>query len=152
MHRNDPQTSPILWWPQKNIHKIFITPKKYSFFWKPQKILKFRILNPKNGPSLRKCENIRVPPPPPGEPPSQPASFFRLSKLWKSVHFFFCLLAFYFYKLQFLFIPFNIMLEISEHFEVSVKGTFTFLTIKGTVHLKLILKCRDLDKSTGARF
>ena len=22
------------------------TPKKYSFFWKPQKLLKFRILNP----------------------------------------------------------------------------------------------------------
>ena len=32
--------------PQKypqNLH----TPKKYSFFWKPQKILKFKILNPK---------------------------------------------------------------------------------------------------------
>ena len=38
--RNDPQTSPILWWPNKN------TPKKYSFFWKPKKVLKFRILNP----------------------------------------------------------------------------------------------------------
>ena len=29
-------------YPQ-NLH----TPKKYSFFWKPKKILKFRILNPK---------------------------------------------------------------------------------------------------------
>ena len=62
MHRNGPQTSPILWWPKKypqNLH----TPKKYSSFSKPPKILKFRILNPpKNSPSLRMCENIRVPP------------------------------------------------------------------------------------------
>ena len=27
-------------------------PQKYPFFWKPKKILKFRILNRKNGPSL----------------------------------------------------------------------------------------------------
>ena len=39
-------------------------PKKYSFVWKPQKILKFRILNPpKNSQSLCMCENIRVTPP-----------------------------------------------------------------------------------------
>ena len=44
-----PEFSPILLWPQKNIHKIFI-PKKYSFFWKPPKILKFKILNPKKCP------------------------------------------------------------------------------------------------------
>ena len=33
----------------KNIHKILIH-KKYSFFWKPPKILKFKILNPKKWP------------------------------------------------------------------------------------------------------
>ena len=33
--------------PKKNIHKIFIPPKNIHFFWKPKKILKFRILNPK---------------------------------------------------------------------------------------------------------
>ena len=32
-------------YPQ-NLH----TPKKYSFFWKPPKILKFRILNPPKKP------------------------------------------------------------------------------------------------------
>ena len=50
----------ILWWPpppqkkkkKKNIHKIFM-PKKYSFFWKPEKQLKFKILNPNNYPRLR---------------------------------------------------------------------------------------------------
>ena len=54
---NDPKKYP------QNLH----TPKTYSFFSKPKKILKFRILNPKNSPSLRRpmCENIRVPPPPP---------------------------------------------------------------------------------------
>ena len=30
---------------KKNIYKILV-PKKYSYFWKPQKILKFKILNP----------------------------------------------------------------------------------------------------------
>ena len=46
--------------PQKfpqNLH----TPKNIHFFWKPQKILKFKILNPKNDLSLRMYENIRVP-------------------------------------------------------------------------------------------
>ena len=47
LHRNDPQTSPILWWPPKKYPQNLHTPKKYSFFWKLKKILKFRILNPK---------------------------------------------------------------------------------------------------------
>ena len=42
LHRNDPQTSPILWWPQKNIHKIFIPPpppqKKIIFLKTPKNI------------------------------------------------------------------------------------------------------------------
>ena len=64
MHRNDPLTSPILWWPPIKISTKSSYPQKYSFFWKSKTILKFRILNPpKNSPSLRMCENIRVPPP-----------------------------------------------------------------------------------------
>ena len=47
-------------YPQ-NLH----TPKNIHFSGNPKKILKFRILNPpKNSPSLRMCESIRVPPPP----------------------------------------------------------------------------------------
>ena len=54
----NPKYSPILWWPPKNIHKIFI-PQKYSFFWKPPKILKFKILNKKKKDpvSLEKLHN-----------------------------------------------------------------------------------------------
>ena len=39
--------------------------KQYSFFWKNKhtKILKFEILNPQNGLSLRIYESIRVPAP-----------------------------------------------------------------------------------------
>ena len=64
MQRNEPiKLAQFCDDPHKNLH----TPKKL-FFWKPQKIMKFRILNPpKNSPSLRMRENIRVPPPaPPG--------------------------------------------------------------------------------------
>ena len=41
-------------------------------YWKPQKILKFKIIffePKKNDLSLRMYENIRVPPPPPPPPP-----------------------------------------------------------------------------------
>ena len=59
-----PKTSPILGWPQKNIHKIF-RPKKIFFFLKTPKNIEIQnFYPPKNGPSLRMCENIRVPPPP----------------------------------------------------------------------------------------
>ena len=50
--------------PQKypqNLH----TPKKYSFFWKPQKILKFRILNPKVIARAYVC--VKISEYPPGE-------------------------------------------------------------------------------------
>ena len=68
MHRNDTQTSPILWWPQKNIHKIFIPPKDIYFSQNRKKYWNSEYWTQKNGPSLRMCENIRVPapPPPPG--------------------------------------------------------------------------------------
>ena len=66
LHRNDPQTSPILWWSQKNIHKIFIPPKNIHFSENQKKYWNSEFWTPKNRPSLRMCENIRVPPPPPG--------------------------------------------------------------------------------------
>ena len=47
-------------YPQ-NLH----TPKKYSFFWKPKKILKFRILNPKKMVRAYVCVKILGYPPPP---------------------------------------------------------------------------------------
>ena len=65
LQRNDPQTSPILWWPQKNIQKIFIPQKNIHSSENPQKYWNSEFWTPKNGPSLRMCENIRVPPPPP---------------------------------------------------------------------------------------
>ena len=50
-------------YPQ-NLH----TPKKYKFFWKPKKILKFRILNSKKMCRAYVCVTISEypPPPPPG--------------------------------------------------------------------------------------
>ena len=59
-----PKYSLILWWSPKNIHKIFI-PKKYSFFWKPEKKWTSTFWTKKNYPRLRMYENIRVLPPPP---------------------------------------------------------------------------------------
>ena len=56
---------PILWWPQKNIDKIFITQ---IFFLKTAKNIEIQNFDPpppkkkKNDPSLRMYENIRVPP------------------------------------------------------------------------------------------
>ena len=68
MHRTDPKTSPILWRsppPKKKYSQNLHTPKSIHLFENPQKILKFRIWTPKNSLSLRICENIGVPPPPP---------------------------------------------------------------------------------------
>ena len=50
--------------PQK-IHKIFIPPKNINFSENPKKYWNSEFWTPKNGPSLRMCENIRVSPPPP---------------------------------------------------------------------------------------
>ena len=44
----------------KNIYKIFLPPK-ISIFLKPQKYWKSKFWTPKNYPSLRMYENIRVP-------------------------------------------------------------------------------------------
>ena len=46
------------------------TPKKYSFFSKPKKKIEIQNFEPQNNsPSLRMCENIRVPPAPQPPPP-----------------------------------------------------------------------------------
>ena len=37
LHRNDPQTSTILWWPLQKIHKIFIPQKNIHFSENPKK-------------------------------------------------------------------------------------------------------------------
>ena len=51
----------------KNIHKIFIPQKNINFSENPKKYWNSEFLTKKNRPSLRMCENIRVPPPPPGD-------------------------------------------------------------------------------------
>ena len=60
-------------YPQ-NLH----TPKRYSFFWKPPKILKFRILNPKKARAYVCVKISEYPPPPPAGP--------SLTKLFGSTH------------------------------------------------------------------
>ena len=46
MHRNYPQTSPILWWSQKNIRKIFI-PQKIYIFLQTQNNIEIQNVEPK---------------------------------------------------------------------------------------------------------
>ena len=67
-----PKYSLILWWPPKNIHKIYI-PKKYPFvwtskFWTPKKITRMFV-------------NIIVPPPPPPPPPPRR----QFTKIWHQI-------------------------------------------------------------------
>ena len=62
-----PKYSLILWWPPKNIHKIFI-PKKYYFFLKTRKKLNFKILNPQKLPVPTYVWKYQSTiPPPPGD-------------------------------------------------------------------------------------
>ena len=72
---------------QKNIYKIFL-PQNILIFLEPKKILKFKILNPKDDPSLRMYENIRVHPPPPplGDIPKM--KNLPSSQIWNSKHLF----------------------------------------------------------------
>ena len=44
-----PKNDPVLWWPPKISTKSSY-PQKYSFSWKHPKIMKFKILSPKNWP------------------------------------------------------------------------------------------------------
>ena len=50
----------------KNIHKSFISPKNIHFSENSKNIEILNFEPPKNDPSLRMYENIRVAPPPPG--------------------------------------------------------------------------------------
>ena len=70
----------------KIIHIILI-PKRYSFFWKPQKVLKFKIWTPTNDPSLRMYENS-IPPPRGDSLSNYDTKYHYLFKLWrrKSCH------------------------------------------------------------------
>ena len=53
--------------PKKKIYKIFIPPKNIHFSETPPKKIEIQNFEPqKKGQSLRVCENIREPPPPPG--------------------------------------------------------------------------------------
>ena len=61
-----PKYSPILWWPQKIIHKIFI-PKKISIFRKTPKNIEIQNFEPQKMARAYVCMRIsEYPPPPPG--------------------------------------------------------------------------------------
>ena len=61
--------SPILWWPQKNIHKIFIPPKIFDeVFWKSQKIFEIQIFEPQKTAQAYVYMKISEYTPPPPSP------------------------------------------------------------------------------------
>ena len=57
--------------------------EKFSFFWKPKKYWNSEFWTPKNSPSLRMCENIRVPSPPP-PPPGGQRNAIRMAFRWRA--------------------------------------------------------------------
>ena len=62
-----PKTSQVLWWPHKNIHRIFI-PKTYLFCWKSSKNIQTQDCDPHPPKAVQAyvcVKNIKVPPPPP---------------------------------------------------------------------------------------
>ena len=60
-----PKYRPILWWRPKNIHKIFIPPKKF-FFENPKTYWNSKFWTEKKyDPSVRMYKKFRVSPPPP---------------------------------------------------------------------------------------
>ena len=61
-----PKYSPILWWPPKNIHKIFIPPKIFIFLKTPKNI-EIQNFEPKKMTRAYVCMKIsEYPPPLPG--------------------------------------------------------------------------------------
>ena len=56
-----PKYSQILWWHQRNIHKIFI-PQKSIHFSENLRDIEIQSFDPQKCPSLRMYEIIRVPP------------------------------------------------------------------------------------------
>ena len=73
--------------PPPNAHSVIISqpppPRKKSSFWTPSP-LKFKIWTPKNGPSLRISESIRVPSPSPMDlrPLPLPSAALLMTFLW----------------------------------------------------------------------
>ena len=59
------KNSPILWWPQKNIHKIFI-PQKIFIFLKTPKNIEIQNFEPKKMDRAYVCMKISEYPPPLG--------------------------------------------------------------------------------------
>ena len=57
-----PKYGPILWWPQKNIHKIFIPPKIFIFL-KNQKNIEIQIFDPQKMTLAYVCMKISEYPP-----------------------------------------------------------------------------------------
>ena len=57
MYRMTSKYSLILWWPQKNIHKIFI-PKKIFIFLKTQKNIEIQNFEPKKMDQAYVCVKI----------------------------------------------------------------------------------------------
>ena len=62
MHRNDPQTSPILWWPPQNILKIFI-PQTIFIFLKTQTNIEIQNFEPQKIAWAYVCVKISEYPP-----------------------------------------------------------------------------------------
>ena len=67
LHRNDPQTSPILWWPQKISTKSSY-PKKILIFLKTRKNIEIQNLEPPKMGRAYVCVKISEYPPPPTPP------------------------------------------------------------------------------------
>ena len=63
-----PKYSPILWWPQKNIHKIVI-PQKIFIFLKTPKNIEIQNFEPKKMTRAYVCMKILEYPQPPPQPP-----------------------------------------------------------------------------------
>ena len=65
MHRNGPKYRPILWWPQINIHKIFISQKIFIFLKTPKNI-EIKSFEPQKLTRAYVCIKISEYPPPLG--------------------------------------------------------------------------------------
>ena len=78
MLRNDSQISPILWWPPKNIHKIFIPQKDIHFSENPPKYWNSEFWTLKKPEPTYVWKYQSTPPPPPAGP--------SLTKLFGSTH------------------------------------------------------------------
>ena len=77
LHIND-QYSPIFWWPQKNIHKIFI-PQKIFILLKTPKSIEIQNFEPQKMIRSQVCMKILEYPPPPPPPPAALSAKYSLT-------------------------------------------------------------------------